>query len=282
MAQYFHVIFKSYGGKYIFHCQEDYLTYLQMVARACKKYQVRWLAYALMSNHIHLVFCCESAVLRDVRYNISSGYAAYYRHTYPQYSAPGEPVFRPRNTTKWLQANNDLKQALRYVHRNLIEKGMETSLGDNPRTSYHLLLSSRMSVSLYDEFLEVRDALAADVVFRAFGKNREEQLQNFIAFHQFSGEYTPEPLRKTPTCDLKRAEEILQQFFSRRYTFASKTYTPKNRQVFLQWLGGRGNTMKVELVLQLSAETTLSSRQIAEFLHVGATTVKAIIRKHKK
>ncbi len=277
MVQYFHVMFKSYGGKHIFHCEEDYITYLQMVSRACEKYEMDWLAYALMSNHIHLVLRGERGNLRDVRYNISSGYAAYYRRTYPGYSAPGEPVFRPRNTTKWLQANNDLKQALRYVHRNLIEKGMEASLGDSPRTSYRAILSTRVPQNWSNPF---REALSADVVFRAFGKNHEEQLRNFIAFHQVSGEYTLEPLRKKSAGDLKRAEELLQQFFSRRYSFAPKSYTEKNRQTFLQWLGGRGNAMKVELVLRLAAETKLSSRQIAEFLQLGRSTVQNIIKKH--
>ena len=253
------------------------MAYLHMVARACEKYAVCWLAYALMSNHIHLVLRCESSALRDVRYNISSGYAAYYRRTYPQYSAPGEPVFRSHNTTKWLQAGNDLRQALRYVHRNLIEKGMESSLGENPRTSYRLLLSTRMSVSLYDEFLGIRDALEADLVFRAFGKNREEQLQNFIAFHKGSGETAV--AMPAIADELCVAETILRQCFSRRYTFSAREYNDKNRQAFLSWLGGRGNTLKEELVLQLAAETSLSGRQIAEFLQLGETTVKKILRR---
>lgn len=348
MLQNFHVMFKGYGDKTVFHREEDYLIYLRLVKRACEKYQVGWLAYALMSNHIHLVLCTSRETLRYVRYNITCGYAAYYRRAYPDSRAPGEPVFRSHNATKWLQANNDLKQVIRYVHRNLIEKGLEASLGENVRSSYSAFLSARMPEDTDNPFYacaelrEIRDALNVDAVFRVFGKNRSEQLQNFIALHRIaapndsnaatgssgarlangssdawavsgatgaisptdvnfssgvrpsndatgatfstcaSGAKSPKTTKKPSAGDLQRAEMILKQCFSGRYAFSQKEYNAKNRQAFLSWLGRRGNPVKADVVLRLAAETQMSSRQIAEFLQLGSTSVKEIIRNHRK
>ena len=104
-------------------------------------------------------------------------------------------------------------------------------------------------------------------------------MQNFIAFHK--GVVDDSPAVPAAAEDFRRAEAILQQYFSRRYTFSQREYNSKNRQAFLSWLGGRGNTLKEELVLQLAAETSLSGRQIAEFLQLGRSTVQNIIKKQR-
>lgn len=290
--QYFHVIFKSRNDKTIFHKEADYVIYLQQVKRACEKYAVAWLAYAIMSNHIHLVLCGDQDKLPHLRYNISSGYAAYYRRSYPCYSAPGEPVFCSHNTTKWLQANNDLRQGIRYVNRNPIEKALECELGDSICSSYSALLAARRPddqnnpFNLYEELREIRDALNADMVFRAFGKNHSEQWQHFIAFHKISApdisvSKNASQQQKQLDVDWQRAELILKQHFSTRYSYSKKEYNEKNRQEFLGWLGKRGNPAKANLVHRLLAETQLSCRQIAAFLQLGHSTVQNIINQVK-
>lgn len=290
MMQNFHVMFKSHDNKKIFHREEDCLVYLQLVKRACEKYGMRWLVYAIMSNHIHLVLCGNGEDLPHVRYNISSGYAAYYRRTYPCYCAPGKPVFRSHNATKWLQANNDLKQVIRYVNRNLIEKSLEDKLGDSPRGSYRAILSARLPEDgenpfyTCDALREIQDALDADAVFRAFGKNHKEQLQNFIAFHKVASKDPQDDRKSTATVisqELQKAEEILQTYYCSNYLYRNKPYDAQTRQAFLDWVGRRGNPTKVQLIRDVANSTSLTSRQIADFLKVGRTTVQEALKSQK-
>lgn len=305
--QVFHVIFRSYFGKILFHEREDYLAYLRFVKRACEKYEMGWLAYALMPNHIHLVLRGDGEKLPHVRYNISSGYAAYYRKKYASLCGRKDLVFQPRNTTKWLQAGNDLKQVLRYVNRNPITGGLEQVLGESCNSSYNGILAARDPDNMKnpfnacDELREIRDALDAESVYRVFGRSHSEQWQNFIAFHQVAA---PEPMLSADSTgaagavtgragqgttakakgsmkrvsDLQKAETILKQYFSKRHSFYGKAFNEKNRQAFLKWLGRRGNSTKTQLVLALAAETSLSSREIAELLKIGHSTVHNIVK----
>ncbi|MCB9481072.1 MAG: transposase [Desulfobacteraceae bacterium] len=38
-----------------FFCEEDYLSYLNLMSQWCKKQNVECIAYCLMPNHLHLV-----------------------------------------------------------------------------------------------------------------------------------------------------------------------------------------------------------------------------------
>ncbi len=39
----------------VFFCDDDYLTYLQLMSTWCKRYETEILAWCLMPNHVHLI-----------------------------------------------------------------------------------------------------------------------------------------------------------------------------------------------------------------------------------
>lgn len=291
--EYYHAITQSDDGKNIFPNTADCLVYLQLIKEACLQYNVKWLAYAVMPTHTHMVFAVEKGAkeqLTKARRKITCGYTAYIRRTYPALcAAEGERVFKRRNTAKILQTPRDVKQAIRYLHLNPIEKELEKAVGQTIRSSYQAVLTIWEPENLknpfnqFMEFQEIRDALALDVVCRLFDRNRNAQMQSFLSYHK---EKQPEVLAASPTTQvltvekMQVAENILKHHFLRLHSFQGKPFDAHNRQAFLQWVNRRGNKAKIFLVLQLSKDALLSVSEIAIFLNTSDTTVRRILKEN--
>ena len=282
---YYHVIARSYGEKSIFNDEEDCLFYLKAVKEACEKYQLAWLAYAVMPTHTHLIWGGDLETIRKARRKISCRYAIFVREKYPQLFCTNKKVFRPNNTIKWLQTTYDIKNAICYVHLNPIRKNLEPTLGESIRGSYFAPFSvwepnnSKNPFCYFFALEELREALALQSVCKLFGNNGNAQKQSYFSWHQKSlAEQVPE----TPTGNLKKADAIVREFFERTRFYKGKPYDAKNREAFLLSLNRRNHPHKAQLVCRISQETSLSTSAIADFLHIGKTTVKNILKKSTK
>lgn len=291
--EYYHAITQSDDGKIIFSNEEDCLVYLQLTKAACQLYNVKWLAYAVMPTHTHMVFAVEKGAkeeLTKARRKITYGYSAYLRRIHPEYCANGERPFKRRNKAKILQTQRDVKQAIRYLHLNPIEKELEKVVGQSIRSSYQAVLTVWDAENLknpfnrFVEFQEIRDALALNIVCRIFDRNRNAQKQAFLAYHK---EKKPVVLEASASLQvltaekMQVAEKILKHHFLRLHAFRGKPFDAPNRQAFLQWVNRRGNKAKVFLVLQLSKEALLSVSEIATFLNASDTTVRRILKENR-
>ena len=56
-----HVTQRGNRRQQTFFCDEDYESYLQLMAQFCKAHQVEIWAYCLMPNHVHLIAVPQSA-----------------------------------------------------------------------------------------------------------------------------------------------------------------------------------------------------------------------------
>lgn len=285
--KYYHVITRAHGEKTIFKDDADCLFYLRAVKDACEKYEIRWLAYAVMPTHTHLLWGGNLENITKARRKISYSYSIYIRKKYPELFCVQKKVIRAKNKVKWLQTNYDIKNEMRYIHLNPIEKNLETTLGASLRGSYNAVLSfwepnnTQNPFNYFFALQEIRDALSTQAICRIFGNNSNAQKQFFLSFHQEKLAVKEDSL-PVLTGELKTAEKIVYEFFCKSRYYGTKTFDARNREDFLLSLSRRNNPIKALLICRISQETNLSTRAIADFLHIGHSTVKDILRKTQK
>lgn len=284
---YYHVITRSHGEKFIFRDEADCLFYLHAVKDACTQYQIFWLTYAVMPTHTHLLWVGRLDNITKARRKISYSYSVYARKKYPELFYEQKKVIRVKNQVKWMQTSYDIKNVIRYIHLNPMEKDLETTLGASIRSSYSAVLArwepenTQNPFNYFFELQEIRDALAFEPLCRIFGKNSNAQKQAFLSFHQEKLPATSEALPDL-TGNMKTANAIIYETFCKVRYYNGKPFDAKNREDFLLSLNRRSNPFKASLVLRLSQEAHLSGRAIADFLHMGHSTVKDILRKAQK
>lgn len=276
--EYYHVITQSYAGKTIIRDDEDCLFYLQTVKKAFQKYGIRWLAYAAMPTHTHLGVYGDLENLAKARRNISYTYGVYVRKKYPELHR----VFEEKNQVKLLQKQFDVKKLIRYANLNPMEKQLESVVGESIRSSYSAILARwnpkdlKNPYNRYVELQEIRDAIAIEDVNWAFGRNINEQKQEFFNFHAAFDAAKHNENVANPR--VQNAEKILEDCFYSIHSFRGKKFDDKGRQGFLFWLNRRGNPAKTKIVLMLAEEAQLKANEIAVFLNAGETTVRRILK----
>lgn len=330
--KYYHIITQSYAGKNILPEPEDCVTYLHLAAKSFQQYQVLWLAYAVMPTHIHLCVAMPSddeadnkRILAKARRKIACGYTAYARKQHPALFLRSARIFEKRNKLKLLQTQYDVRQLIRYIHLNPLRKALEAVPGETICSSHQAILSlwdpqdAQNPFNSFAELQKVRNALAAEEIFRVFGRNRNEQKQNYIALlsqpltddqatqlkaqagARTDGRAGPrsdarndvrsdartgsraQSDKMDKTAEFQKAELVLQAYFAQHYSYKRKDFTPENRQTFLRWLRHPDNIAhKRAVVTYIAKNTTLSSREIAEVINVGWSTVKNILKGQKR
>lgn len=72
---FYHVILKGSGSQIIFEDDSDrrpFLSYLDMYRRA---FDVRIIAWCLMSNHVHMIISDDADALSDFMHSLTPAYA---------------------------------------------------------------------------------------------------------------------------------------------------------------------------------------------------------------
>jgi REP element-mobilizing transposase RayT len=119
-----HVMLHALGGEALFLDAEDRQDFIDRVARILPECGARCFAWALMSNHAHLVLQSSSGVLSRVMRRLNTGYAVRFnrRHGRRGY------VFMDRFRSRVVENEADLMGLIRYVHLNPQEAGLVSSL----------------------------------------------------------------------------------------------------------------------------------------------------------
>ena len=117
---YYHVIGRGLERRYIFSDVDDKLNFLSRLGHNLAKYQVECLAWALMSNHYHLLLRVNQHPLSKIMAPVLGGYAGYYNR---QHRRSGY-VFQNRYQSILCDAECYLVQLVRYIHLNPVRAGM--------------------------------------------------------------------------------------------------------------------------------------------------------------
>ncbi len=114
-------IIYHYGGQAIFHKDQDYRSFNELMKEAKERSSVKIFAYCLMPNHFHLVLQPDRAykLSKWMQWLMTSHVRRYHRH----YQTSGH-VWQGRFKSFIVKEDDYLLTLLRYVEGNPVRAGM--------------------------------------------------------------------------------------------------------------------------------------------------------------
>jgi putative transposase len=113
-SEWFHVFNRGADRQDIFSADRDYLLFEDLVAESVDRFAIEVHAYALMSNHFHLLLHCPEGNLSEAMQRICGRFGA----AYNQRTRREGPVFTSRFKSVAVTSDAQLDQVGRYIHRN--------------------------------------------------------------------------------------------------------------------------------------------------------------------
>ncbi len=123
----YHVLNRGNGGEEVFHKEQDYKAFINLMKKAKERYPLKILAYCLMPNHFHLVVLPIHGkdLSRWMQWLMTSHVRRYHKH----YGTSGH-VWQGRFKSFIIQEGSYLLTALRYVESNPVRAGLVSSAKD--------------------------------------------------------------------------------------------------------------------------------------------------------
>ena len=121
---YYHVILKGNGGRVLFETDSDKGTFLNLLERYGEKHDIKYLAWCLMDNHVHLLLLDCSSKMDKAMHDICGLYAKHYNHINDHVGR----VFQNRYTSYAIEDENYLLDVVRYIHQNPLKARISQTL----------------------------------------------------------------------------------------------------------------------------------------------------------
>ena len=189
---HYHLGSRGNNKRPIFIDDDDRRQLLALIARTTRRHGWVVLAYALMTNHYHLVIQIGEAGMARGMCELNGGYATYFnlRHRRENH------LFGRRYWDRRLESVDELLFACRYTVLNPTRAGLEPHPGVGPWTSYGATAGL--------EFAPV--FLAKDRLLRFFGQTPKQAREGYVAFVS-EGLVQGGPVRRQPPS--RRRDEIV-------------------------------------------------------------------------
>lgn len=167
---YYHVMGRGLERRYIFAGDEDKADFLERLGDGLFRTGCDCLAFAMMSNHYHLLIRVSSAPLSELMSRVLSGYATHYNKR----KRRSGYVFQNRYKSILCDADDYLLGLIRYIHLNPIKARMLASLAEldsYPWTGHSGLVGTY-----------VQPWYRRDEVLKLFSLQRNSALKSYQAF----------------------------------------------------------------------------------------------------
>ena len=127
-----HVVARANRGDTVFHENEDFLRFLQIMATLKKRRNLKLWAFCLMSNHVHLLLVpYERDDLIKYMQGLLVSYTQYYND---KYQIEGQ-LWKSKYFSSIVDHEKYLWQVLRYIERNPVRAGLTQNPEDYPFSS---------------------------------------------------------------------------------------------------------------------------------------------------
>ncbi|MCC3356829.1 transposase [Bacillus sp. REN16] len=117
----YHLMWRGANRQEIFHDEEDWRTFLDILKKYKLKLNLRFYAWCLMSNHVHLLMKVGDEGISATMKRIGVSYAGYYNW---KYKTTGH-LFQDRFRSENVEDRAYLRTVVRYIHQNPVKAGME-------------------------------------------------------------------------------------------------------------------------------------------------------------
>ncbi|MEW6182513.1 MAG: transposase [Bacillota bacterium] len=152
------------GRQEVFHKDQDYKAFIDLMKEAKERYPVKLFAYCLMPNHFHMVLAPALAgdLSKWMQWLMTSHVRRYHNH----YGTTGH-IWQGRYKSFIIQEDDHLLTVLRYVEGNPVRASLANSAKDWPWSSH----KGRINVN--------KNLLLDEVPFR-LPENWEEYVDGFL------------------------------------------------------------------------------------------------------
>ena len=120
----YHVILRGINQQDIFEEKDDKIKFLYILSDVKEKCHFSLYAYALMSNHIHLLMKTNDKPIDQVMRQIGSKYVLWYNTKYQRTG----PLFQDRFKSEPIEDEKYLMTVICYIHYNPLRGGISPSL----------------------------------------------------------------------------------------------------------------------------------------------------------
>jgi putative transposase len=123
----YHVINRGNGRHEVFHKDQDYKSFINIMTEAQSRALLKVLAYCIMPNHFHMLLMPNKGrdLSRWMQWLLTSHVRRYHRH----YRSSGH-VWQGRFKSFIVQKDDHLLTAIRYIERNPVRAGLVVSAKD--------------------------------------------------------------------------------------------------------------------------------------------------------
>jgi putative transposase len=137
---WFHVFNRGSDRQDIFSADADYALFEQLIAEEFPRFAIEVHAYALMTNHFHLLVRCPSAGLSDAMQRVCGRYGAAYNFRSERHG----PLLGGRFGSVPVTSDEQLIAVGRYIHRNPLAFVPADRLAQYPWSSFASLCGRRV------------------------------------------------------------------------------------------------------------------------------------------
>ena len=178
---FYHVMNRGAGRRDIYHSEQDYYMFLELLSDANRRFGIEIHCYCLMSNHYHLLIKTPNANLGRAMRHINGVYTQRYNRAHQT----DGPLFRGRYKAILVESDSYLLHLTKYIHLNPVKAEIVQDLNHYEWSSYPDFVGNRNSSSKWLNKREVYSQLnttkASEVSYKLFMQSREinQELANF-------------------------------------------------------------------------------------------------------
>lgn len=110
----YHVTLRGDGRRLLFENDSDKRKFLRLLERYGEEYGLKYLAWCLMDNHIHLLIHDPLDQLMKAMHDVNSTFARYFNERNDRVGS----VFQNRYSSIPIETNDYLLKVMRYIHQN--------------------------------------------------------------------------------------------------------------------------------------------------------------------
>ena len=186
----YHVMMRGINHQRIFEDSEDHYTFLQCLRRAQEQFaplgdrlpnSCHYYAYALMSNHFHLLLHAKDDTVGNIVKRIASSYVYYFNRKYGRDGHLFQERFKSQPVGDW----DYFLTLLRYIHQNPLKPHLVSSLREYKWSSWLEYIGQEKNafcatkiVLIGHRALSRLTGVAYSIVQRATSAENEKRLQS--------------------------------------------------------------------------------------------------------
>ena len=165
-----HIIFRGIQGAAIFKDALDYRNFIERMGHILDETSTPCFAWALLTNHVHLLLRTGLAPISTVMRRLLTGYAQQFNRRHKR----GGHLFQNRYKSFLCEEDLYLHELVRYIHLNPIRAGMVKdikALNSYPHCG-HAVIMGKVEYDWQD----------TDSVLNLFGKTIRQARKSYLAF----------------------------------------------------------------------------------------------------